>query len=231
MTRDGPDTGARRAKTVPRWGDRRRARIGLLGGSFNPAHAGHRYIAELALRRLRLDQIWLLVSPGNPLKEQAGMAPLDQRMASARAIARGDPRLLVTDIESLLGTRYTVDTLRALRRAFPRARFVWLMGADNLIQIPRWRRWKQIFHTIPVAVFARAPYSNRALAGLAARRFWRSRVDARHARRLTAKPLPAWVFLHTSLSPESATAIRLAGGRSGMRKLGGTGSGARGLKA
>jgi nicotinate-nucleotide adenylyltransferase len=163
---------------------------------------------------LGLDQVWWLVSPQNPLKPRRGMAGYAERLARAATVAR-NPRIKVSDIESRLRTTFTADTVAALRRRFPRWRFVWIMGADNLIQIPRWRRWKQIFHTMPVAVFARSPYSNKALAGLAARRFWRSRVDARHARRLAARALPAWVFLHTSLSPESATAIRRSGGKAG----------------
>jgi nicotinate-nucleotide adenylyltransferase len=204
--------------------------IGLLGGSFNPAHDGHRHISQQALHRLGLDQVWWLVSPQNPLKPRRGMADLALRLKRAAVVAR-DRRIKVSDFEAKLGLSYTVDTVQQLLRRFPRWGFVWIMGADNLLQIPRWRRWQQIFHTIPVAVFARAPYSNKALAGLAARRFWRSRVDARHARRLTAQALPAWVFLHTSLSPESATAIRLAGAKAGMRNVGQPGSGARGLKA
>ena len=123
------------------WGDRRRVRIGLLGGSFNPAHSGHRHVAERALAALGLDQVWLLVSPGNPLKPSRGMAPFAARLASARRIADGR-RVVATGIEARLGTRYTADTLAELRRRFPRARFVLLLGADNLEQLPRWRRWR-----------------------------------------------------------------------------------------
>ncbi|MGG5810159.1 nicotinate-nucleotide adenylyltransferase, partial [Falsiroseomonas sp. CW058] len=126
--------------TINPRGDRRRRRIGLLGGSFNPAHDGHRHVAEAVRRALRLDEVWLLVSPGNPLKPRAGMAPLAARLASARAIADGR-RIVATDIEAALGTRQTVATLAALRRRFPRARFVFVIGADNLVQLPRWRRW------------------------------------------------------------------------------------------
>ena len=139
-------------------------RIGLLGGSFNPAHAGHRHIAWLARRRLRLDQVWLLVSPGNPLKPRSGMGTLSQRLASARAIADGR-RIVATAIEARLGTRYTMDTLRVLRRRFPRARFVWLMGADNLEQLPRWNRWLAIARDSVFAVLPRPTYNYRALAG------------------------------------------------------------------
>lgn len=126
-------------------------RVGLLGGSFNPAHDGHRYISRLALKLLGLDEVWWLVSPQNPLKPAAGMASLGDRLARAQAVA-DHPRIRVTDLERLLGTRYTADTLAALHRCFPRTRFVWLMGADNLLQVPRWQRWTEIFETTPVAL-------------------------------------------------------------------------------
>ncbi|HYZ32454.1 MAG TPA: nicotinate-nucleotide adenylyltransferase, partial [Crenalkalicoccus sp.] len=152
-----------------RWGDGRRARIGLLGGSFNPAHEGHRHVAEQALRRLGLDQVWLMVSPGNPLKPVAGMAPFAERLASARAIADGR-RIVATDIEARLGTRYTVDTLAALRRRFPRAAFVLLAGADILRQLPRWKRWQELARATPIAVLPRPGETRPALHGRAARR-------------------------------------------------------------
>ena len=155
---------------MPTWGDRRRTKIGLLGGSFNPAHAGHRHIARLALRTFGLDQIWLLVSPGNPLKPVDGMASLTDRLASARAIAGHDPNVIATTIEARLGTRYTVHTLRMLRTRFPNAKFVWLMGADNLAQLPRWHGWREIVRTMPFAVLPRPAYNLRARAGLAAHR-------------------------------------------------------------
>lgn len=190
-----------------------RRRIGLLGGSFNPAHAGHRHIAELALKQLGLDEVWFLVSPGNPLKSQQGMADLSDRLASATAQA-GRPGLRATAIEQALVTRFTADTLAALRRRFPRHRFVWLMGADNLAQIPRWDRWKTLFRTMPIAVFARSSYSTKALAGKAALRFSAARVRPRHgAARLARQDPPAWVFLHTRLHPASASAIRAADSR------------------
>ena len=144
-------------------------RVGLLGGSFNPAHDGHRHIAGVALKRLRLDQVWLLVSPGNPLKPARGMAPLAARLASAGRIADGR-RVLATAIERDLGTRFTADTLARLRQRFPRVRFVWLMGADNLEQLPRWNRWLSIAHGGAFAVLPRPTYNHRALAGQAARR-------------------------------------------------------------
>jgi nicotinate-nucleotide adenylyltransferase len=191
------------------FGDRRRTRIGLLGGSFNPAHEGHRHVAELARRRLRLDQVWLLVSPGNPLKPGTGMAPLAVRLASARRIAEGR-RIVATAIEAGLGTRYTADTLRALRRRFPRARFVWLMGADNLEQLPRWRRWREIAASMPFAVVPRPTYNHRALASLAARRLRRSRRAACVAPVLAGMAPPAWVFLPAPQHAASASAIRAA---------------------
>lgn len=189
------------------WGDRRRRRVGLLGGSFNPAHAGHRHIAELALKRLGLDEVWLLVSPQNPLKPAAGMAPLADRMDSARSVA-GHPRIRATDIETALGTRYTADTLARLAVRFPRCRFVWLMGADNLAQVSRWERWLRIFRSVPVAILARSPYSQRALASKAARRLARFRMAPGQARGLADRDPPVWAFLHTRLHPASATAIR-----------------------
>ena len=161
---------------------RRRPRIGLLGGSFNPAHSGHRHLSHEALKRLKLDRIWWLVSPQNPLKPARGMAELEDRIASATAIA-DDHRIWVTDIEARLGTRYTADTLRKLTGTYPHADFVWLMGADNLIQIPDWDRWSLIFNTVPVAIFARPSYSLRALAGTAARRFRHFRLPEAMAHR------------------------------------------------
>jgi nicotinate-nucleotide adenylyltransferase len=190
-------------------------RIGLLGGSFNPAHEGHLHISREALKRLRLDEVWWLVSPQNPLKPRAGMAELAQRVADARQAA-DDRRIKVTDIESRLGTRYTIDTLRALRRRFPGARLVWLMGADNLAQIARWKGWREIFATLPIAVFDRPAYSLRALSSQAARRFSGQRLKPEQAFELASRQPPAWVFIRSRLHPASATAIR-AGKRSKKR--------------
>jgi len=181
-------------------------RVGLLGGSFNPAHAGHRHVADLARSRLRLDQVWLLVSPGNPLKPRSGMAPLSERLAGARAIA-GGRRLIATGIEAALGTRYTVDTLSMLRRRFPRTQFVWIMGADILEQFPRWRRWIEIAGQLSFVVLPRPSYNHRALAGLAARRLRSSRRPASQAALLPGSA-PGWVFLPAPQIAISATAIR-----------------------
>ena len=182
-------------------------RVGLLGGSFNPAHDGHLHISILALRALGLDEVWWLVSPQNPLKPDRGMASFAARVGAARALAR-HPRIVVSDLERRLGTRYTADTLDAVKRRFPRTAFVWLMGADNLVQIPRWKDWTAIFARAPIAVFDRPSYCYKALAGRAARRYARERVDARRARKLAVSPPPAWVFVRGRLNAACATEIR-----------------------
>jgi nicotinate-nucleotide adenylyltransferase len=193
---------------IPKFGDRRRMRVGLLGGSFNPAHEGHRHVAELAMRRLRLDQIWLLVSPGNPLKPTAGMAPFADRLAGAARIADGR-RVLASGTEATFRTRYTVDTMRLLLRRFPAVRFVWIMGADILEQLPRWRRWTDIVRRLAFVVLPRPSYSHRALAGQAAHRLRAERRPAREARLLPGAA-PGWVFLPGRQTAVSATAIRQA---------------------
>jgi len=184
-------------------------RIGLLGGSFNPAHRGHRNLSLHALHAFRLDEIWWLVSPGNPLKEDRGNAPFAVRFASARKQALRLP-IRVTAIERTLGTRYTVDTLAALRRRYPRDRFIWLMGADNLAQFHRWRDWRTIARRVPIAVAQRSGYDGRAHAARAMgwlRRFVRPAGQARH---WTKWRLPALVLLNMPPDPTSATALRAA---------------------
>jgi nicotinate-nucleotide adenylyltransferase len=193
---------------IPRFGDRRRIRVGILGGSFNPAHEGHRHVAELALRRLRLDQVWLLVSPGNPLKSSNGMAPFVDRLAGAARIADGR-RVVATGIEAVFKTRYTVDTMRLLLRRFPAVRFVWVMGADILEQLPRWRRWTDIVRRLAFVVLPRPSYSHRALAGQAAHRLGAERRPAREASLLPGAA-PGWVFLPGRQTAVSATSIRQA---------------------
>jgi nicotinate (nicotinamide) nucleotide adenylyltransferase/ribosome silencing factor RsfS/YbeB/iojap len=181
-----------------------------LGGSFNPAHGGHLHLSRLALARLGLDAVWWLVSPQNPLKPALGMAPFAKRLGEAARLAAARPKIRVSGIEARLGTRYTADTLKALCRRFPRARFVWLMGGDNLVQFPHWRRWEDIFRSVPVAVFDRPGSAAKALAGRAARRFARARLSPRAARRLARAAPPAWIFFHTPRDPRSATRIRAA---------------------
>jgi nicotinate-nucleotide adenylyltransferase len=182
---------------------------GLLGGSFNPAHDGHRRISLGALDALGLDEIWWLVSPGNPLKPAKGMAPLAARLASARAMARRAP-IRATAIERELGTIYTADTLAALTRRYPKRRFIWLMGADNLAQFHRWRDWRRIAELVPIAVIGRPGYDAEALKAPAwgwLRRFVR---PAAMARNWTKWSLPALVLLDLPPDPTSATARRAA---------------------
>jgi len=162
------------------------------------------------MRRLQLRQIWLMVSPGNPLKTSNGMASLEQRLASASAIADGR-HIVATAIEASLGTRYTVDTLNRLRRLFPRVQFVWLMGADNLQGFPRWRGWLHIARTMPFAVHPRPTYNMRALAGQAAHRLRSARRASHYAPSLGRQSVPAWIFLPAAQHAASATALRAAG--------------------
>ncbi|WP_308814747.1 nicotinate-nucleotide adenylyltransferase [Sphingomonas sp. GV3] len=185
-------------------------RTGLLGGSFNPAHRGHRGITLAAIRALDLDEAWWLVSPGNPLKAGApDMAPFAARLASARQMARRAP-IRASDIEVRLGTRYTLDTLRKLRRRYPKRRFIWLMGADNLAQFDRWRGWREIARTMPIAVIARPGYDDDALASVAMGWLRRFQRPADQASDWTTWRLPALVLLHFRPDPTSATAARAA---------------------
>ena len=182
----------------------------MLGGSFNPAHAGHVRISLLALSRLGLDELWWLVSPHNPLKEKDDLADFAIRFAEAKYWAR-HPRLHVSDLELQTGSSFTADTVAIMRRRYPRARFVWIMGADNLVQIPRWRGWDHIFRSLPIAIFDRPSYSLAALCGQAARRYRRWRLPSRQAGILATTKPPAWVFLHDWLHPASASSIRAGG--------------------
>lgn len=183
-------------------------RIGLLGGSFNPAHEAHVHVSLVALRRLELDAVWWLVSPQNPLKPVAGMAPLAQRLARARSVAQ-HPRIHASAPEAGLGTRFTVDTLDALRRRYPKARFVWLMGGDSMAGFHRWRNWRHIADTVPIAVVARPGFTLRALSSVAGLTLAGRRVQ--DARALFSGTLPAWMFLAERLDPASATALRARG--------------------
>jgi nicotinate-nucleotide adenylyltransferase len=184
-------------------------RIGLLGGSFNPAHGGHRAISLFAIRALKLDELWWLVSPGNPLKDVGTMASLEARLASARKLARGSV-IRPTAIEARLGTRYTIDTLKALKKRHPDHNFIWLMGADNLLEFDQWKAWREIARTVPIAVIARPGYSHAARAALAMgwlRRFVR---PAGQTPRWTEWRPPALVLLRFVPDPRSATRIRQA---------------------
>jgi nicotinate-nucleotide adenylyltransferase len=181
--------------------------IGLLGGSFNPPHAAHRMISEAALKRLGLDKVWWVVSPGNPLKQRVGTMPLSERMALCREVAK-NPHIIVTDFEKDLQTPYTASTLAFLKARSPRVRFVWIMGADNLASFDRWQRWREIFTLMPVAVVDRPGWRLRALASKAARAFAPARVPEADAAGLALRPAPAWTFLSGPLSHLSSTALR-----------------------
>ena len=185
-------------------------RIGLLGGSFNPAHQAHRHISLIALRRLKLDAVWWLVSPQNPLKSTTGMATLERRLAKAREVA-GHPDIHVSAAEIALGTQYTIDTLEALTAKFPKAHFVWLMGGDSLASFHLWRRWKTIAKLLPIAVVARPGFTIRALSSPAAQFLDDARIDDSQAATLAEHEAPAWTFLRERLDPTSATALRNRG--------------------
>ena len=185
-------------------------RVGLLGGSFDPAHEGHVRISEQALKRFDLDQVWWLVSPANPLKPQ-GPAPLDKRVAHAKRLI-DHPRIVITDVETQLDTRFTCDSLRGLRAIYPSTRFTWLMGADNLAQIHHWRDWQNIFQLMPVGVLARPGQGLAAQCAPAARRFASARLSARASRLLSHCAAPAWCFVDMPQSLASSSAIRNRGG-------------------
>jgi nicotinate-nucleotide adenylyltransferase len=184
-------------------------RIGLFGGTFDPPHAAHRAASLLAMRRLNLDRVWWLVTPGNPLKEAQGLAPLRERLAAAQALAH-HPRIAVSDIEAQIGTRYTYDTLRYLLARCAGVHFVWIMGADNLATFHRWEKWRAIARMIPIAVIDRLGASLAANSGCAAHSLARYRVPDSQARALPYRRPPAWVYLHGLKSPLSSTALRAA---------------------
>ncbi len=185
-------------------------RIGLLGGSFDPAHGGHALITREALKRFGLDQVWWLVSPGNPLKER-GPAPLNERMKRARKVMQ-HPHVKVTDLEARLGTRYTFRTLAEIMGHYPGVQFVWLMGADNLASFHRWENWRDIMELVPVGVMARPGQRISARLSPAARIFRRRKLKAREAMRISSMPTPAWVFVNVPMSDMSSTRIRAQGG-------------------
>ncbi|MFS8036435.1 nicotinate-nucleotide adenylyltransferase [Xanthobacter sp. AM11] len=184
-------------------------RVGLFGGSFNPAHGAHRAASLLALRRLQLDRVWWLVTPGNPLKDNRALPSLEERVAIARQVAR-HPRIDVTGFEATLGMRYSYETLAYLVRRLPTVRFVWIMGADNLARFDRWQRWRAIADLVPLAVVDRMGDSLRASASPAAQALARYRIDETDAAVLADLPPPAWVFLHGLKSPVSSSGIRAA---------------------
>lgn len=184
--------------------------IGLLGGSFDPAHRGHVHITAEALKHFGLGRVWWLVSPGNPLKSQ-GPAPMTRRIGAARALL-SDPRVTVTDVEARLGTRYTAETIEALQRIYPGVHFVWLMGADNLLSLHRWERWPTILARVPVGVLARPGMPVWARTARAARLFRSDRIAPAAAHRLAHAVPPAWCYLPVPMVDISSTEIRHRGG-------------------
>lgn len=180
--------------------------IGLLGGSFNPAHEGHLQLTQSALKVLKLDAVWWLVAPHNPLKSAASLAPYAKRLRSALTLASGHPRVHVSDIETRLGTKYSVDTVTALQRRFPGARFIWLMGADNLAQLHRWKRWPTLIKRLPVAVFDRAPFSHTAMRSKAYRRSQKFLIKNNQINR--KYPVPGLFVVRMRRNPISSTLLR-----------------------
>jgi nicotinate-nucleotide adenylyltransferase len=182
-------------------------RVGLFGGSFNPAHEGHAHVAETAKRRLRLDKVIWLVSPQNPLKSNRETAGLAKRMAGARRLAN-ERGMVVSDAETRIGAQYTIDTVRALKARYPKVKFVWIMGADSLASFHRWRGWTQIMREIPVAVVSRPWIALKARFSPAARRFARFRKPSSQAALLPDMKAPAWVFLRGPFNFQSSTVLR-----------------------
>ena len=200
--------GAASSRTLPPWAPG--LRIGLFGGSFNPPHEGHRLASLTAMKRLGLDRVWWIVTPGNPLKDTGRLPDLGTRMAAVRRMAR-HPRIVVTGIEAVIGTRYTVDTVAYLMRRCPGVRFVWIMGADNLLQLPRWRRWRELIDLVPIAAVDRPGSTLRALHGSAGSILSLRRLKEHEARLLPDRTPPAFIYLHGPRSPASSTALRDAG--------------------
>ncbi len=184
-------------------------RVGLLGGSFDPAHSGHVHLTRVALRRFGLDRVIWLVSPGNPLK-QRGPAPLELRMQRAQNIMR-DPRVIVSDFEADIGTRYTAETVDTLVATYPGVRFVWLMGADNLQQFHRWQRWEDILYSVPLGILARPGWRQSGLHSRTARQYRHARLPGRASQLLADQTAPAWCFVNMPMMPVSSTELRESG--------------------
>jgi nicotinate-nucleotide adenylyltransferase len=194
-----------------------RQRIGLLGGSFNPAHEAHLLISQIALKRLQLDRVWWIVTPGNPLKSKSNLAPLDTRLSDARTLT-SDPRIIITDFEKDLASPFTAATLAFLKRRHHDVDFVWLMGADCLSAFHRWRNWRAIFATMPVAVIDRPDCHLSAIASPAAAAYGAHRIAETHALTLPTRRVPAWTFLTGPQSAQSSTALRAQAQKSVAKK-------------
>lgn len=182
-------------------------RIGLFGGSFNPPHHAHREVSLLAMKRLGLDRVWWLITPGNPLKDTRGLPPVAERLAAAQALA-DHPRIDATGFESVIGLKYSCDTIAYLLKECPDVRFVWIMGADNLKGFHRWKNWRAIFGMVPIAIMDRGGLSLQATSGPAAIHFARARIPENQAMTLADREPPAWIYLHGVKSTLSSTAIR-----------------------
>lgn len=193
--------------TIPTWGDRRNIRVGLLGGSFNPFHQGHLQLARRALKVLQLDQVWLMVSPGNPLKVGTEMASFAERYQNVQKAIDGR-HIIATDIESRFHTRYSCDTLKILHQRFPKCKFVWLMGADGWSQMALWSRWHDILRLTPIAIFPRPAYIYTALNSKVAQWAYHYRLPVRYASILADCQPPAWIFIPSPVNGISATALR-----------------------
>ncbi len=189
-------------RLASQWRDRT---VGLYGGSFNPAHEGHLHVAREAIKRLHLDAIWLMISPGNPLKELDALADHQRRKDRLLELVDTRPKITVTDVEKKLGTRYSVDTIKALQTAMPKTRFVWVMGADNMQDFHRWRKWRDIAEMLPIAIFDRPGYSVGGLNSKFARQYGRYKVPYRQ---LLSTHAPAWTFVPIPKHAGSATNIR-----------------------
>jgi len=187
-----------------------RMSIGLFGGTFNPPHEGHAHVAEVALTRLKLDRIWMMVTPGNPLKERVGLPDLATRIRATRNLIQ-DPRITVTGFEATLGSSYSWVTVRHLKRAFPHVRFVWIMGADNLAGFHRWQHWRRIAATVPIAVIDRPGSTLAAHSSPAAAMLMRYRLRESESAMLKSKSAPAWIFVHAQRNSLSSTALRSQG--------------------
>lgn len=183
--------------------------VGLLGGSFDPAHAGHVHLTHVALTRFALDRVIWLVSPANPLKSR-GPAPLDKRMAEARNLMQ-DSRVQISDFEAQIGTRFTAETIDALQAAYPGVRFVWLMGADNLQQFDRWERWEDILNAVPLGILARPGFRQAGLHSRMARQYRHQRLPAAASQLLAQETAPKWCFVNMPMMPVSSSEIRAKG--------------------
>lgn len=191
--------------------------VGLFGGSFNPPHEGHLLVAEIALRRLRLDQLWWMVTPGNPLKNHAELAPLADRLATSEKLIH-DPRIKITAFEKTLGGSYTADTLAFVKAKNPQVHFIWVMGADSLRTFHLWQKWREIASTFPIAVIDRPGSTLSFLSSKMARTFDYARIDEDDADTLWRRRAPAWTFIHGRRSPLSSTAIRATNGKNSGHK-------------